>query len=689
MKKIISLILFCIIIFFIFHSFFPVREIIGGDFPYFYQEQLQEFSFFPALWIANQRLGTPIISPWIDTYVHVIIFIFVRILHVPWNVIQTIFFFLFAIFLSIISSFYLYKELSNKGSLLSSLIYTCNTYFLLIFGGGQAGVFLAYAITPLVLTGFIKIGNALKENKTQNSKLLQLSIIAGLFFAVQVLFDIRIAYVTVVAVGLYVLLFLLPRMNKKKQISNILFLIFYTFIIPFGIAILFHAFWLLSLLLYKQSPLDTLSSAYSSQETVKFFSFATFSQAFSLLHPNWPENIFGKIYFMRPEFLLMPILAYSSLLFVKNSKLNSSKIIFFALLGLAGTFLAKGANEPFGQVYIWLFKHVPGFIMFRDPTKWYVLVALAYSILISFTLLTIFEHVRKFSIKSKIFNIQNVLLLFLISYFFYLIHPALQGKLTGTFQQKSVPHEYKQLKNFLLSEQKFSRTLWIPQYQRFGFYTQQHPEISADQLFNISTTAGIIKKLQASSTEKLLQESAIQYVIVPYDSEGEIFLDDRKYSEKKYKEILFRIKKIPWLTQVKQFGKIIVFQVKHPKEHFWIEGSSQKSFINIISASPTKYVLKIIHGQPGQKIIFSETYNQYWKAAIVHERAQIISQAYHQRFNSFLLTQKGNYILEISYIPQNMVVAGQILQIVTGFFLVGFWTIFTRKNSRTKEKMLQ
>ena len=36
--------------------------------------------------------------------------------------------------------------------------------------------------------------------------------------------------------------------------------------------------------------------------------------ALSLLHPNWPENLFGKVYFLQPEFLILPILAFSAFL---------------------------------------------------------------------------------------------------------------------------------------------------------------------------------------------------------------------------------------------------------------------------------------------------------------------------------------------------------------------------------------
>src|SRR6185503_16152979 len=99
-----------------------------------------------------------------------------------------------------------------------------------------------------------------------------------------------------------------------------------------------------------------------------------------------------------------------------------------------GAFLAKGANDPFGGVYIWMFEHIPGFIMFRDPTKWYVLIAFAYAVLIPFSIWRIHNW-----LNSKFKNQQYVSLLFLCLVFtliLFLIRPALRGEITGTFTQR-------------------------------------------------------------------------------------------------------------------------------------------------------------------------------------------------------------------------------------------------------------
>ena len=220
----------------------------------------------------------------------------------------------------------------------------------MIVGGGQMGLALGYALAPLA------IGAALKH-----------PLGAGVILAFQIMFDPRIALLTLIA-----MVFLA---GLKK-----------TFGAGF-LGLLPHLFWLLPTLAAKR---ELLPAGLSESGWLGFLSVAEFSKTLALLHPNWPENIFGKTYLMRPGFLVLPILAYAFLLFNPKSK----TILLFALLGLIGAFLAKGVNPPAGFIYAWLFENIPGWQMFRDPTKFYFLVVLAYSFLVPYTLEAISLKVR-------------------------------------------------------------------------------------------------------------------------------------------------------------------------------------------------------------------------------------------------------------------------------------------------------
>lgn len=478
------------IIGFIFRPWFTTLPLSSGDWPYLFLENIKEFSFFPEVRFL-----------WLAPYYQILTKIVVQYLGVPWVITEKAFWFFPFIFLSLFSSYRLSKFF------LGALIYTTNTYALMVIGGGQLGVAMGYAIAPLVLSHFM-------EKKGV--------ILNGFLLSVQVMFDPRIAFLTLIASIIF---------KPSFRILGV----------SAGMAVLLNLYWIIPFLKH-QLPLGEQLDA-ATIESAKFLSFATFEQTFSLLHPNWPENIFGKVYFMRPEFLLIAILAFSSLLF----KPQSRKVLYFALLALVGAFLAKGTNPPFGELYGWLFVHVPGFTMFRDPTKFYLFVALSFSVLIPLVL-------------EKINKGKMVTLLFIL-FWIFTIRQALLGQLTGTFYPMPVPREYVTLKDFLHNQAEPFKTLWIPERQRFGFASKLHPAIDARTLSKESSISGILEWIEAPEIQKQLKGLGVKYIIVPYDSRGELFISDRKYDEELYKDAYLRSQSIPWLRRIDAFSKIGVFEL--------------------------------------------------------------------------------------------------------------------------------
>jgi hypothetical protein len=484
--------------------------------------------------------------------------------------------------------------------------------------------------------------------------------LSGLAISLQIVLDLRIAYITLAAIFLYWLMKLALNTNLKQQASSFLF----TFLIPGVISVLLNLFWILPTLVNRQNPIEELGAAYSSLGAVKFFSFAQLENSIGLLHPNWPENIFGKVNFMQPEFLLLPILAFAALFFIKKSQdvKEGIYILFFALLALIGTFLAKGANEPFGGIYLWSFGHFPGFMMFRDPTKWYTLIALSYSVLIPFTIWKIYVWLGSLE-KLRVFRLAKIFLLLVVAGLLFLIRPAISGQLTGAFQAVQIPNEYIKLENYLSPQDNFSRTLWIPTVQRFAFYNNQHPTVPAQDLFNLYSNDQLFDKLKQKSTENLLQELSIKYVIVPYDSQGEIFLNDRQYDEKAYQKLVNEIKTISWLKPINGFGRIAVFVVSDVKGHFWTTAKTMS--VDYKYVIPVEYSVTVKNAHQGDVLVFAESYDKNWE--VKNPAFTIHSLKFEGRFNSFVLPASGDYRLDVYYTLQNAVNVGEI---VSGVALV-------------------
>lgn len=685
MKKILLYFLFFCFLLLIYKNWFFSPEIIGGDWPFFYPENVRDFSFLPAAWssIHGNGLGGPHVVYALDSYLYFTGWFFTNTLHIPWNFVYKIFWFGLTLVLSIFSVNHLLKQLFPNMPLhirmVGMFLFLVNTYILMVLGGGQLGVGLGYAIAPLVLSFFIRVISVYGEEQAKKIKFdfknisrsstIYTSILAGLALSVDVLFDFRITYITLLAIGIYYVF------HFNKTFSQF----FYIFLIPFLLTGLLHAFWLIPLLFTGQNSVAQLGSAYTSVESLKFFSFAMFENAFGLLHPNWPENIFGKVAFMKPEFLLLPLLAFSSLIFISQKKAdkNSGKknVLFFAFLALVGIFLAKGANDPFGDLYIWLFENVPGFVMFRDPSKFYTLIALSYSILIPFSLWAVLQRVvdgKKMEAQNKVLNIfPYFLLIFIILYLLFLIRPAIMVELGGTFRSRTIHQEYTSFKNVLLEDENFSRVLWFPKFQRFGYNSQMHPALESSSIFKATNSAELAKEITKSNTEKKLADLSIKYIVVPYDSEHELFLNDRKYNSaepESYKKVL---DKVPWLTKDKKFTNITVYRVKSIRDRIYLADAGTVSHKR---NSSTNYSINV-NTEIDNTLIFNESFSPYWKLFVNGKEIQ--SKRY-KNVNSFDL-QSINKEMQLKYTLESYYTYGRIISLITILIIFYYLIIYKRQ----------
>lgn len=615
-------ILFLLLLLLLFLPFLSLTPLAGGDFAYVFPETSSQFPLLPSVYRSYLGLGqNSLIIGGIELYFQLTSRLFT---HIPWAITERIFWIFPIILLSAFSSYKMTK------SLLGMLIYTTNTYLLMILGGGQMGVALAYSIVPLVFAGILN-----------NFTTVQL----GLIFGLLLFYDLRIYYVTTVAVAVYILLFLIQiQFHSVKKARSIV----YSNII----AVLLNSFWLLPLALSGSSATQGFGQEHTNPLTVSFFSFAHFSDAFGLLHPNWPENIFGKVYFMRPEFLLLPFFAFFSLLFVKDEKNLSSRfnVLFFALSGLIGVFLTKGVNEPFGQVYKLFFSYIPGFIMFRDPTKFYVLISLSYTFLIPYSL---YKFSRLLRNEMYIVSIGFVLVWLL------LIHQLWTQQLTGIFAPKEVPSNYRNLKNFLYHQPEFFRTLWIPQKDIFTFTSSVHPSLDAAGIFSVSSTSAVLDILKKQNAEKQLQRWSVKYIIVPEDTEKKLFVKDRKYNDEERQKVIASLEQISWLHKVtnNEITGSSIFEVRHFKDHFWTEQSSRLSWSQI---SPTYYSITLDTKVP-TTLFFSEQFDRHWTATIDNKTIHALPTSNH--VIQFHIDQPVQKRISIKYDLQKYMYIGFIISI--------------------------
>ena len=635
---------------FIYRNLFLSSHLSSGDFIYYYPSSIQTVMPFGIWDMRHQGMGASNLPTlWIEGpfTLHLQL---AKI--IPWNLYERIFWFWPFLIFSFVSSLLLARNILGKSifSYLAPIIYATNTYILLMVGGGQMGGAIAYGLAPLVILLFKNILE--KEINWQHS------VAAGMIFAVMMSFDIRPSYI--IAIVLVLQYVAVVALQIKKPFSRELLLSY--FVIPGCIILLTHAYWLLPLIVLHANPIDMVAREITSIASLKFFSFAKIENTISLLHPNWPENIFGKTSFLPSRYLLLPIVAFGSgLLIHKKEKINLYIPVLVGI-SLLGIFLAKGVNEPMGVVYMWLFEYIPGFKMFRDPTKWYILIAISYSILIPFSL----EKITQFKKIKKVKYLHSFIFIGFILLWVLLIKDIFFSS-KGTFGDHPINPEYSKFAKMLENDSSFSRTLWVPSIHRYGYSSEQHPALNFQEIAKKQDAKIYFSK---ESHAKELSDKSIGYIIVPIDSDHEIFLKDRKYSPEARNSYIQILDRVGYLQKMNTYKNLTVYKVASPSPLFRVIGNGEVGWIRL---SPTKYFISVNNADQNSRIVFGQNYDSGWE--IRWSNKAVVSTNY-QGFNSFSVKRKGDFGLIVEYAPQKWVYYGLI---VTSISVIGSLFVLLKK----------
>lgn len=666
--------LFVVIIICFKYWFFP-GYISSGDLWPIGAHAIQNFSLWPSAWGATYGGGigaSSIPYLWNNFQYGLPIFLFGRILQLPWEYIVRFGYLFPFLIITVFSSYVLTKHFIHSSfSWIGSLIYTTNTYCLLLISGGQTGVAFGYGLAPFVLLKYIEQIDA--DNGT-----LKQWIINGLWLALLIGCDLRLAYLILGAIFLYFVIHIIGTWFQKKSTGMSLFLsIVRVFVIPGAVAVSLHLFWILPTLIYGSTATD-LGQAYTNPGMLKFLSVADFSHALSFLHPNWPENLFGKVYFLQPEFLIIPFIAFCSLLFITTVK-HKTHIVFFGLLALVGAFFAKGVNDPFGGLFSWCFSHIPGFVMFRDPTKFYIYIAIAYAILIPFTLSFVVDACKRL-LHGKNTKIQTVVPIMLcivfVGFWMFTIRQAVFGKIGGTLHVVTVPRDYQQFElQVSQSPELFSRTFWIPSVHRFAYPTSEHPAIDALTVTDSESASGVVNWIKESSAQMQLARWNVVYVVVPIDTDGTQFTTERVYDAAKRNEIITALDEIPWLKREGAYTDLAVWKTAQSMGHMW---KNVDEPISVVRKTQTRYEISQQTFEAGDRIIFSESYSPLWVAKF--QTMQITSTKTIDGLNQFILPRSYTGSVVITYKVQQVVQWGLWIGIVCciGYVIV---LLYEKKHS--------
>ena len=453
LKVILILLGFLIPYFLIYRAFFTGGTLVWGDAPYFYPENLKELFQKPLTWdIRGYNFGNPQFQVlWL--YLPTLLFgLLYKLFGLNSEILIRLIFYFPSTILAIISSWIFIRSYTKNltAVFLGSLLYSFNTYFLLLLDGGQIGVALAYGIFPLSILTLQKL------NEKFNLKNLTLAI--SIFFLMENI-DLRLAIlspVTLIVMDFCQILFTNDWKKIVKNLANLFLVILIT--LPL------NAFWSLPLLNYIKNGYSAISTTGENSS-----SFLSLLNGLFLFNPHFPDNEFGKI--LKPPFYfgLLPILLFGGLV-LKNGR----KYLGLGLTLLFFIFLVKGDAKPIGEIYNFLVNEVPFAVAFRDSTKFFIPSLLLSGVLLSYTFEQLTGIIRR---RTKL-----VFLLFYL-YLLALIWPALFGQLSGALEVREFNQNFKVVYQKLSSDPAFFRTVWFPERPPLAYSTSGKEAISANLLY--------------------------------------------------------------------------------------------------------------------------------------------------------------------------------------------------------------
>lgn len=640
--------IFIAVLFIVCRGWFIPGSLSSGDWGYRFLETSRAISPWFVSWSTyfgdGLGGGRMILAP-LDTW-YILTSRIAAFLSINPDITERIVWFIPLIIVAMYSAITLARTLTPSRMSGVAVLYVLNTYVLTILAGGQMGVVWAVALAPLVLFYTMRVADSVIDTGRHSIfDVLRMALV----ISVQLMFDARIVYVTLMAVSVYYVLILWQHGWVNRRTYALLGSMFWAGLLVFVL----NAFWIVPLLLYPVPLTSSLGPEYLSSEALRFFSFADFSHAMSWLHPNWPENIFGKTYFLQPEFLILPIIAFSSLIFIGKEKGNRRmRILYFSLIGLIGAFLVKGVNPFFGGMYEWMFLHIPGFVMFRDPTKFYVLVSLSYSVLIPYAIGNLLPAVKQRLPKRYQFSGSVIVTLSLIALMLFLFRNIFFGMPKGTFAPQQVPPEYIALKNYLVHDDGFYRILWVPAKSRYGYFDDDKPGISLGTL-SLASSSSFVSWIQDPESDRQLARYAVKYIIVPTDTKRELFVTDREYDDSMRQSVITAIEATGRFERIAVGDALPVYRVPFSSEHAYFVDQPDAT-VDMRRISVTEYRLVVPIQTIETRLVFSESYNPYWR--LTGSGVEFKPDRTGDGLQEYRIPKGVGGSMTLSYIPQRIVI---------------------------------
>lgn len=460
----------------------------------------------------------------------------------------------------------------------AAIFYMFNAYSLIQWSIPHFVTLAALAYYPFVLALFIR--GLSSKSIFKNSVIFALGsllFVTGNFMPSYML----ITFFTLLLYFIFHFLFLTE--NREDKLSAVKFALLgglFFFLV--------NSWWIIPLISLRQEGLGWFASSSMGTE----WTVANYSKRTSFLHllqlqgwPGWGTDTFGydKSYVDSPFLIILSFLPVTVAILglILASKVKSmvsssrKKIFFFLLLLLFALFLNKGSHPPFGEANLWLYRHLPGFVIFRTGfVKLGVMLSLSLAFLFGFGMENLKEVLsrRKFLISLTLGLI--LILNFIANYPFFTGQNILSKEsFNGSSPHHQIPNAYFEAVNWWNNKPGLFKILSLPGQGNWSVFNwgkddlyigmDIFSELSEKTLLVAHTSDNLLKdvafkmfaKGNLNKLENILGMLNIRYLLLHNDSNPSIF---GTLPPQEIQKELADYAKIPQETQ---FGELAFYKI--------------------------------------------------------------------------------------------------------------------------------
>ncbi len=530
-----------------------------------------------------------------------------------------------------------------------AIFYGTTTYFLL---RQSAHIPIAFVVSlaPLLFLAYLK---AIRGGSVLGAVLLGLLVSLGIAYELRVMLIIAFMIITH---------YVIVERKSKSQLKS-----FGAFFIT---AALLNAYWILPLIL------GGGGSDISGVANRGLFGNGLFNliHATALHESSWsggyPNQEF-KVIQVQWYLWLIPFIALLSL---PNLKKITRQHIFFVGLLFVGLALTKQSASPFGSLYQLLYSKLPGFNLYREASKFYLVTAISYLFLLAYSL-------DWLSTKSRIGYLLTsgaILAVGLIN-----LYPLMTGSYGTLFTGRHIPSDYSAINQAINKQPEFFRTLWVPTSSRWGTFSTRHPRMSLVNMaqgnwggFDLGRNPSVIPQtivtpLVGVNADSLLDAASVKYVIVPLRdtaNDDDFFIDygnDRQY-------YIHTLDQLPYLKKVDLGAKdVVVYENTGYKDKFYTSPADQQITYQFVS--PAKYNLELL-ADKDETLVMSEAYNPRWKLLVGGKEIKAMSTK--DGLTSFTLSKAlnltGKQSAQVVFAPERFKSFGVVVSGISLILLLGY-----------------